>query len=234
MYTRRVTPQVRGGGHVIARGSTRSSGGQLVYEELRRRILSLELEPGRRLYESKLSEELQVSRTPLREAIRLLISENLLEQLPTGGAVVPALREQEIEELYDVRRVLEGLAASQAASRRGDRDVAELDELLRRNEALVSFPEDAREAGTAFHDRVLAIAGNEWLRILDGQISSHMRRYRTVTNQSQQRRSAALEEHREILAAITAGEPERARIVAESHVRTAKEVAMRGSQVAGS
>ena len=64
----------------------RASGGQLVYTELRRRILDLELEPGQRLYEPELAAELQVSRTPLREALRLLLAEDLLDQLPTGGS----------------------------------------------------------------------------------------------------------------------------------------------------
>lgn len=210
------------------RVATRASGGQVVYNELRRRILSLELKPGERLYESRLSEELQVSRTPLREAIRLLISENLLEQLPTGGAFVPQLSEQEIEELYDVRRVLEGLATSQAALRRSDSDIERLSELVRRNEALVSFPSDARDAGSALHDAILEIAGNEWLRTLDRQISTHMVRYRSVTNQSQERRSAALAEHQEILKSIVSGDPQKARSIAEHHVSAAKDVALEG------
>ena len=95
----------------------RASGGQLVYTELRRRILDLELRPGQRLYEPELSAELQVSRTPLREALRLLLAEDLLDQLPTGGMVVRALSATEIEELYSVRAVLEGLMAAEAAAR---------------------------------------------------------------------------------------------------------------------
>ena len=63
----------------------RASGAHLVYAELRRRILDLELRPGQRLYEPELSATLQVSRTPLREALRLLLAEDLIDQLPTGG-----------------------------------------------------------------------------------------------------------------------------------------------------
>lgn len=95
----------------------RASGGQLVYTELRRRILDLELQPGQRLYEPQLSAELQVSRTPLREALRLLLAEDLLDQLPTGGMVVRPLSATEIEELYSVRAVLEGLMTGEAAAR---------------------------------------------------------------------------------------------------------------------
>ena len=67
----------------------RASGGQLVYTELRRQILDLELKPGQRLFEPELAARMQVSRTPLREALRLLLAEDLLDQLPDrrhGGA----------------------------------------------------------------------------------------------------------------------------------------------------
>lgn len=72
----------------------RNTGAHVVYAELKRQILSLELEPGARIYEPAMAEALQVSRTPLREAIRRLISENLLEQQPTGACGCPPLMRQ--------------------------------------------------------------------------------------------------------------------------------------------
>ena len=69
----------------------RNTGAHVVYAELKRQILTLELKPGERIYEPAMAAALQVSRTPLREAIRRLISENLLEQQPTGGVLVPIL-----------------------------------------------------------------------------------------------------------------------------------------------
>ena len=98
----------------------RASGGQIVYEELRRRILELELEPGTRLFEPQLALELQVSRTPLREALRLLLAEDLLDQLPTGGMVVRPLSRRDVDELYGVRGGLEGVIAARAAQRCDD------------------------------------------------------------------------------------------------------------------
>ena len=114
----------------------RASGGQVVYAELKRRILSLDLPPGRRLFEPELSQQLQVSRTPLREALRLLLAEDLLEQLPTGGMVVRSLSVEEIEELYSVRAVLEGLLAAEAATRIADESAEALKLLVARNAAL--------------------------------------------------------------------------------------------------
>src|SRR5687767_6723079 len=120
----------------------RASGGQLVYTELRRRILDLELRPGQRLYEPELATELRVSRTPLREALRLLLAEDLLDQLPTGGMVVRSLSAGEIDELYTVRAVLEGLMAAEAARRLDDADVETLHALVDRNERLVELADD--------------------------------------------------------------------------------------------
>ena len=121
----------------------RASGGQLVYTELRRQILDLELKPGQRLFEPELATRMQVSRTPLREALRLLLAEDLLDQLPTGGMVVRPLSAREIEELYSVRAALEGLMTAEAATRLDDAGVATLRALVERNAALVDLPTDA-------------------------------------------------------------------------------------------
>lgn len=154
----------------------RGSGAHFVYVELKRRILELELEPGERLYEPALAASLDVSRTPLREAVRRLIAENLLEQQPTGGVVVPRLDAKEIGELYDVRASLEGLMAAEACAKAADADLAALQELLERNAALVSFADDAMNAGTAIHARIGAIADNSWAVRLHEQVSNQLQR----------------------------------------------------------
>ena len=121
----------------------RASGGQVVYAELKRQILTLELAPGTRLYEPELARQLQVSRTPLREAIKLLLAEDLLEQLPTGGVVVPLLSARDIEELYTVRAALEGIQAGDAARKATAADLGDLADIVERNALLVGFADDA-------------------------------------------------------------------------------------------
>ncbi len=204
----------------------RASGGQLVYAELRRRILSLELEPGQRLYEPELAAALEVSRTPLREALRLLLAEDLVDQLPTGGMVVRPLTASDIEELYGVRAALEGLMTGEAARRLTDDDAAALRRLLDRNERLVGHADDAMRAGHELHLRIADIAGHGWASRLHAQVDGHMSRYRPFTNETQERRTAALQEHREIIAALTARDPDEARRRAESHVLAARDVAL--------
>jgi DNA-binding GntR family transcriptional regulator len=204
----------------------RASGGQLVYTELRRRILDLELQPGQRLYEPQLSAELQVSRTPLREALRLLLAEDLLDQLPTGGMVVRPLSATEIEELYSVRAVLEGLLTGEAAARLDAPGEERLRALVARNERLVELPDDAMNAGHDFHLAIAQVAGHAWASRLHGQVDGQMARYRAFTNQSQARRSAALAEHQGILEALVARDADRARALAEQHVLVARDTAL--------
>jgi DNA-binding GntR family transcriptional regulator len=204
----------------------RASGGQLVYAELRRRILNLELEPGQRLYEPELATTLQVSRTPLREALRLLLAEDLVDQLPTGGMVVRPLTAQDIDELYGVRSALEGVMTAEAARRVSDQDAAALRTLVARNERHVGDADDAMRAGHDLHLRIADIAGHGWASRLHAQVDGHMSRYRPFTNESQERRTAALAEHRAIVEAVVARDAEEARRLAESHVLAARDVAL--------
>ncbi len=204
----------------------RASGGQVVYGELKRRILSLDLPPGRRLFEPELSQQLQVSRTPLREALRLLLAEDLVEQLPTGGMVVRSLSADEIDELYTVRAALEGLIAAEAAKRMTEESAAGLTGLLARNERLVEFADDAMNAGHDFHLEIAEIAAHGWAARLHQQVDGQMARYRAFTNQTQLRRTAALEEHRGILDALITRDAARARQLAEAHVLAARDTAL--------
>jgi DNA-binding GntR family transcriptional regulator len=211
----------------VAAQSTRYSGAQAVYAELKRRIMSLELAPGERLYEPALADALEVSRTPLREAIRRLTAENLLEQQPTGGVVVPRLDPREIAELYEVRASLEALMAREATRRATQDDLAALEDILARNAALVGFADDAMDLGKQIHDVIGRIAANGWAIRLHEQIDDQMVRYRVVTNSTQERRDAALQEHRDICAAVASGDHERAATVAFDHVLAARDQALR-------
>ncbi len=107
----------------------RVSGAQVVYTTLYDRITSLELAPGTRLHETELAASLAVSRTPLREALRMLLADGLVHQLPTGGMVVSSLDPQEMRHLYEVRSVLEGVVARQACEQVTDAVLAELERL---------------------------------------------------------------------------------------------------------
>jgi DNA-binding GntR family transcriptional regulator len=210
----------------------RMSGSQLVYEELRARIQDLRLEPGQRLYEPELATTLGVSRTPLREALRLLLAEDLLEQLPTGGMVVRGLSARDVAELYAVRARLEGLVAEAAAQRARAADVALLHALLERNEALAGLPEGAMESGHEIHVEIERIADHAWASRVLSQIEGQLARYRRFSNATAERRAAALEEHRGIIDAIARRAATTAGRRAESHVLAARDAAIAGLETA--
>lgn len=200
----------------------RRSGAQFVYEELLAQIQDMRLEPGRRLHETELANGLGVSRTPLREALRLLLAEDLLEQLPTGGMVVRRLSPRDAAELYAVRARLEGLVASAAAERVQPADVDRLTTLLQRNEALAGLAEGAMESGHAIHVEIERIADHAWASRVLAQIEGQLARYRRFSNASPDRRASALAEHRGIVEAIAAGDPALAGARAEEHVLAAR------------
>ncbi|GAB5078428.1 GntR family transcriptional regulator [Arthrobacter sp. AD-310] len=210
----------------------RNTGAHFVYSELKRQILTLELKPGERIYEPAMAAALQVSRTPLREAIRRLISESLLEQQPTGGVLVPTLDEAAISELYEVRAAMESLMARNACLKATAADIEELRGILARNAAVVEFADDAMQQGIALHSKIARIAGNSWARRFHDQISSQMERYRHFTNSTRERREQALAQHRTLVAAIAAGDAEKAAQMAFDHVLGARDAAVRA--IAGS
>jgi DNA-binding GntR family transcriptional regulator len=174
-----------------------------------------------------------VSRTPLREAIRRLISENLLEQQPTGGVLVPGLDEAVISELYEVRAAMESLMARNACIKATPSDIEALQGILARNAAVVEFADDAMRQGMALHSRLAEIAGNSWARRFHGQVSNHMERYRHFTNSTQERRDQALAQHRALVDAVAGGDPDNAAKIAFEHVMGARDAAVRAISGSG-
>jgi DNA-binding GntR family transcriptional regulator len=211
----------------------RNTGAHFVYAELKRQILSLELKPGERIFEPAMAASLRVSRTPLREAIRRLISENLLEQQPTGGVLVPGLDEAVISELYEVRAAMESLMARNACIKATPSDIEALQGILARNAAVVEFADDAMRQGMALHSRLAEIAGNSWARRFHGQVSNHMERYRHFTNSTQERRDQALAQHRALVDAVAGGDPDNAAKIAFEHVMGARDAAVRAISGSG-
>ncbi|MFF2318796.1 GntR family transcriptional regulator [Arthrobacter sp. NPDC058097] len=205
----------------------RNTGAHVAYAELKRQILTLKLKPGERIYEPAMAAALGVSRTPLREAIRRLISESLLEQQATGGVLVPELDEAVISELYEVRAAMESLMARNACLKATAADIEALQGILARNAALVEFADDAMHQGMALHAKIAEIAGNSWARRFHDQISSQMERYRHFTNSTQERRDQALTQHRTLVDAVAGGDPEKAAKTAFDHVIAARDAALR-------
>jgi len=199
----------------------RASGAQVVHGVLRDRILTLELMPGTRLYEGELARELSVSRTPLREALRMLLAEELVVQQSTGGMVVTPLDPEDMRELYAVRASLEGLLAREAAERLSPADHDELAELLDQMRLLVDHPRDLLRLGRQFHDRIARVSGNRRAQHVLRQIQGQVGRYQVLTNRHSPRRRDTLAEHRGIFETLVAGDGDLAERRMREHVMAA-------------
>ena len=182
----------------------RVSGAQVVYTTLHERITSLQLAPGTRLHETELAASLAVSRTPLREALRMLLADGLVHQLPTGGVVVAPLDPQDMRDLYEVRAALEGVVARQACAAITDAAVAELERLVDQMGRLLDYPEEMLRLGGAFHARLLDLSANRWAAQVLQLLSGHLSRYQALTATIDPRRREASGEHGGILEALQA------------------------------
>jgi DNA-binding GntR family transcriptional regulator len=194
---------------------------QRVYDHLREEILGGHLKPGAELAEVALSEQLGVSRGPLREAIGRLAAEGLVTVRPRRGAVVRSLSKEEFLELYEVREALETMAVRLAVPRLAADDFATLQGLIETMGKHAERGEVAEffEANVAFHGHLFAASGNGKLLELYRQLLGQMGRYRlrSLTLRGNLQRSVA--EHAAILRAAKRGDVERAAHLMSEHVR---------------
>lgn len=189
-----------------------------VYEQLRSRIMDLELPPGHRITERDAAAELGVSRVPLREALRLLEAEGLIVLVPRQGAMVAGWSREDVVLLFEVREELETLAARLAATRRTEADLRLLGELVDAAErALESGDAAATAAANAgFHRAVVAACGNPLLKRMMAPLDSrvqwlfHLTKHRDTREQRQ--------EHVRLLELIEAGDSDGAAELYRSHI----------------
>jgi len=191
---------------------SRSSLSQQVAEHLRHRIHSRELLPGLRLDESELAGELGVSRTPVREALRQLAAQGLVEIRSHRGCFVSELTPEDRREILPILARLEGWAAHQAAEKASAADLVRLGRLQARMERLAAARdgERYREVSRAFHLALQELADSRWLENLLGELRRKLEltRDRSPGVPGDMRRSAA--EHRAVLRAMEGGRPDEA------------------------
>jgi DNA-binding GntR family transcriptional regulator len=179
------------------------------------------------LVEHALARRYGTSRTPVREALRRLEHDGLIERRERSLRV-RARSPEEILEIYEIRIALEGLAARGAAKRRGRLDIAR----LRRAEAEMRavVPDDARAMAAAnrrFHEALWSASHSSTLVDVLGRLQDHLRRYPESTLQSPGRWERALAEHDELIDLIEAGEAKKARTLAEAHMAAARDIRLR-------
>ncbi|MEW6541399.1 MAG: GntR family transcriptional regulator [Bacillota bacterium] len=195
-----------------------------VHGELRRALLEGRYEPGDRLVERKLAAELGVSRTPVREALRALEQEGLVYHMPRSGAVVARLDSREVQEIYRIRAVLEGLAARMAAERIGPRRLKRLESLLEQIEDLADRGEthQLESVHREFNHVIYRAAESPRLYDMVTSMADYIDLFVRVGYAHPGRLTEATDEHRRLVAAIRLRDGDLAEHVAREHVNRSR------------
>jgi DNA-binding GntR family transcriptional regulator len=198
-------------------------------QTLRDAILDGRFTAGARLRQTDLADQLAISRTPVREALGRLQHEGLVELLPGGGVRVAVLALEEAAELYDLREVLDGLAARLAAQRAAPASFERLEKSLDRMAQCLARNDANQWFGghVAFHEEIFRATGNARLIALSTMVRLSIQRFHPVLLRTPHRLADADREHRDIHAAIVAGDGERAEQLARAHIAGAKEIVVK-------
>ena len=201
---------------------------ELVFESLREAIISGMLGPSARLMEIQLAEEMGVSRTPVREAMRKLELEGLVVMIPRKGAYVAGLSLKDIADVFEIRGALEGLAAELAAERATDEELEAMERYLVKISEEIESGDLAKvvETDTDFHSLIYKASRNARLSQIINNLREQIQRYRTTSLSFPGRMKIALEEHRKIVEAVSSRDGELARKLAQEHIENAENTMM--------
>jgi DNA-binding GntR family transcriptional regulator len=206
---------------------TRGSQGDQAYQKLRGLLKDGVLKPGDRVIETTIAQQLDVSRTPVRDAIRRLETEGLLDYEPRAGLVVSKLDRRSVAELYEMREVLEGTAARLFTRHASDLEVEELLDLVRQERLLQGRGQELAAHNQKFHLQIHRGAHNRFLEKALRAVNA----VRWLLGPSQmlaaERAEQALAEHTELVQAIHRRDVDLAESVARNHVRSAQVRRMR-------
>ena len=190
------------------------------YQEIRRHIVEGSLPPGTRLIEKRLTNSFGISRTPLREALRRLEQDGLIERHVGGGMSVTKLTLDELEEDMRIRAVLEGYCAALAADRISEEALTEL--FAAHEDAADAIQRDDLEAlassNTRFHDGINTASGSPRIVAMVNDIRESILRYRSEALADETTRKRSFAEHLEILTAIKQRDSERAEKLMRAHI----------------
>lgn len=199
-----------------------------VVARLRDLIIRGELQPNDRLGERELCERFEISRTPLREALKVLAAEGLVELLPHRGARVAGLTPEDVQHMFEVMASLEALSGELAATRITGEQLAEIEDLhasmvdaYRRRDLPVYF-----EFNQAIHERIILAGGNPVLREVYQGLSGRIRRARYAANTSEERWAAAVREHDAMLVALRARDAAGLATILRDHLHKKCEVVL--------
>ena len=202
---------------------------EAICESLRNAIKNGKLKPGERLMEVQLAEELGISRTPVREAIRKLEQEGYVIMLPRRGTYVSSVSVHDVQEIFEIRTALEKLSTGLAARRIENDELEQLQKLLTTIEGYIEKRDidNIVKTDIEFHDLLYHVSRNERLSGIISNLKEQLARFRTLSMSYPGRLEETLEEHREMVEAIASGDVEAAREAAERHMVRAEETLLK-------
>ncbi|UCG67562.1 MAG: GntR family transcriptional regulator [Deltaproteobacteria bacterium] len=195
-----------------------------VYEKIKNEIINFSLKPGQKLLDRHLALQLGVSRTPVREALNRLVQEGFVRQTPGQGYFVKEVTIKDIEDLYEVRKALEILAAQMAVRNINNNQIKRLSEILERHKELVqngSFRSSLLEEAD-FHKTIASGSGNHYLFKIMRTIFDQISTYRGIGTLTLQRRKIAYQQHEEIFNSLKEKDTRRLNKILEKHISDAK------------
>ncbi len=197
-----------------------------VAERLRGQIFARELEPGAWIDESKLCAEYGISRTPLREALKVLAAEGMVTMKPRRGAYVAEMSRDDVAQIYHLLSLLEADAAGEVARHASATQLARLELLHERLEKQVRQRDAFFAANEQFHMALLDIAGNRWRTQIVADLRKVMKLNRHHSLFTQGRLTDSLAEHRSLMAAIASRESSKAVKLMREHFASGFEAAV--------
>ena len=198
-----------------------------VAERLRAQIFSHELAPGSWLDEQSLAAAFGISRTPMREAIKVLASEGLVISKMNKGSYVTEVDRRDLEQIFTVLSLLEGQAAKETAIKATEAELTQLDDLHHRLEKAAADRdiEQFFEFNVKFHELIQEIAGNKWMNGVIDDLRKVLKLQRRDSLSRGDRLLSSLLEHREILQAILKRDPIAAELAMRNHLARGLEAA---------
>ena len=196
-----------------------------VYELLKQEICDGKYTPGQWLQEKELAEQFSVSRSPVREALKKLAADGLVIEVPNKGVFIREFTPKDIEEIFDLRVMMESYAIDKIVDLLTDKARSQLSSCL--EQLRITFEQNQLkqyiQADTALHDLIIRLSGNSFLAIAYERVHIMIQQFRIYSLQDQGRFDESIEEHQALIRHILAGEAAQAKEINSRHLQLAKE-----------
>ena len=217
------------GGPFPIRNLKKENLGNQVYDQVKGMILRGEIPPGKRIIENEVADSMDISRTPVREAVHKLEAEGFLKPLPKGGYEVRGLTISDVEETFNIRSLLESFAAHLAAVRHSDAELVQLEKKIDEFQRYLDRHDLKRltQINTEFHELLYALSRSPRLIKMVHDLRDEIFLFRKVILNSEDMARLSNKDHREIIEAINKRETKRAERLVRQHILRGKEFVLK-------